>query len=234
MTLYERSERVFFETYRRLPVSITTGGKGAILIGDDGAEYIDLIGGIAVNSVGYGNQRVLSAITEQINKYLHLSNLFVQEPQVQLAEDLATHSGYDRVFFTNSGTEAIEAAIKLCRKWGNSNGKHTLVGFSGSFHGRTMGSLSLMDREKYRKGYEPFLPDVLHLPFNDVAALRSSVDQNTAAVFLEFIQGEGGINSAEQSFVDTLFELREKYSFLVVADERDSIGNRANGQVLCV
>ncbi len=221
MTLFERSERIFFETYRRLPVNIISG-KGAILVGDDGSEYIDLIGGIAVNSVGYGNQRVLSAITGQMNKYLHLSNLFVQEPQVQLAEALAKHSGYDRIFFTNSGTEAIEAAIKLVRKWGASCGKHTLVGFSGAFHGRTMGSLSLMDREKYREGYEPFLPGVLHLPFNDEAALRTSINGNTAAVFLEFIQGEGGINSAGRSFVETLFELRESHSFLVVADEIQS------------
>lgn len=221
MTLFERSERIFFETYRRLPVNVTSG-NGAILIGDDGTEYIDLIGGIAVNSVGYGNKRVLSAISEQMERYIHLSNLFVQEPQVRLAEALVRHSGYDRVFFTNSGTEAIEAAIKLCRKWGSSSGKHTLVGFSGSFHGRTMGSLSLMDREKYRKGYEPFLPDVLHLPFNDAAALHSSINGETVSVFLEFLQGEGGINSASRSFIDALFDLREKYSFLVVADEIQS------------
>jgi acetylornithine aminotransferase len=146
----------------------------------------------------------------------------VQEPQVDLAERLLRLSKFQRLFFTNSGTEAIEGTIKLVRKWGKAKKKTTIFGMSNGFSGRTMGSLSIMDKEKYREGYGPFLENCGHVEFNDVDDLRKKVDDATAAVFLEFIQGEGGVVPVSAEFVTALQSLREKHGFLIVADEIQS------------
>ncbi|HOQ48559.1 MAG TPA: aminotransferase class III-fold pyridoxal phosphate-dependent enzyme, partial [Candidatus Kapabacteria bacterium] len=140
-------------------------------------------------------------------------------PQILLAEKLTQLTGYTRVFFTNSGTEATDGAIKLVRKYSFGRGKKTIVAFSGGFHGRTYGALSIMDKPKYKENMGPFLPDTLVLKFNDIKELERNINDETAAVFLEFIQGEGGIVSPTQQFVDKLEELRNKYNFLLVADE---------------
>ncbi len=220
-TIFEFEKEILFSTYRRIGINIKRG-EGVYLFDDEGRKYLDMISGIGVNVLGYGNESVKKAIIEQIEKYIHLSNLFVQEPQVELAKLLVNLSGYKKVFFTNSGAEAIETAIKIVRKWGKRFGKSEMIGFSNSFHGRTMGALSLMDRVKYRDGYEPFLQEVINAKYNDVEDIESKVNQKTAGVFLEFIQGEGGIVPADKNFVLKIFELREKFGFLVVADEIQS------------
>lgn len=221
MNIVEKEQKYFLQTYKRIPVEIDHA-DGVYVFSRDGKKYLDFFGGLAVNALGYNNLRVKKAITDQINRYMHMSNVFFLDVQVEFAELLCELSGYPKVFLTNSGTESIEGAAKLSRKWGKSKGKQKLLALTNSFHGRTYGALSLTDREKYRVGYEPFLPDVDHVLFNDVADLERKVNNETAAVFVEFIQGEGGINVLSDDFVDNLFSLRAKYGFLVVADEVQS------------
>ncbi len=218
MDLFEKESSYFFHTYKRLHLDIERG-EGCYLYARDGKRYLDLFGGLAVNALGYSNPRVIAAIEKQIRRYMHLSNYYVQDPQVGLAERLISVSGFQRLFFSNSGTEAVEGAIKLARKWGTPQGKTWIYSLSNSFHGRTMGALSLTDRPHYREGYAPFLPDTGHIGFNDVAALRATVNAQTLAVILEFIQGEGGINVVSQEFADALVDLRKKFGFLIIADE---------------
>lgn len=220
-TLFEQEQSLFFQTYKRLSLDIV-GGQGCYLTDRQGKRYLDFFGGLAVNALGYNHPRVVKAIKNQADQYIHLSNFFVQEPQVKLAERLLSLSGFARIFFTNSGTEAIEGAIKLVRKWGAPRGKKNLFGLSNSFHGRTMGALSLTERAKYREGYEPFLPLTGHIRFNDVEDLRAKVSDNTLAVFVEPIQGEGGVNVLSREFCTELSALQAKHGFLLVADEIQS------------
>jgi len=193
--------------------------EGCRIYATDGSVYIDFLAGIAVNALGYSHPKIIEAVTTQAKKYMHVSNYFYQEPQVVLAEKLKKISGMDRVFLANSGTEANEGAIKLARRWGSKNGKSQMFGFSGGFHGRTYGALSLMDKPLFKDGMGPFLSNMHVLPFNDIGVLISSVDEDTCAVIIEFVQGEGGISIPEKEFIETLFELREKFGFLVIADE---------------
>lgn len=216
-TLFDKEHRLFFQTYKRLPLDIERG-EGCYLFDRQGKRYLDFFGGLAVNALGYNHPGVKKAIQTQTDKYIHLSNYYVQEPQVQLAEKLLSLTGYQRVFFSNSGTEAIEGAIKLARKWGKKHGKTEMYGMSNSFHGRTMGALSLTERLKYRQDYEPFLDHIHHLQFNSILELRDKVDENTLALVLEFIQGEGGVHVVSQEYVDELKSLREKFGFLIIAD----------------
>src|ERR1051326_9199657 len=221
MTTLEREAKFFFHTYKRLPLEIDRG-DGVYLITRDGTRYLDMFGGLAVNALGYGHPKVQQAIQEQAGKYIHLSNYYLQEPQIMLAELIVKYSGYPKVFFSNSGTESIEGAIKLARKWGAKRGKTGIVSFSNAFHGRTMGALSMMDRDKYRDGYGPFLDNFQIVQFNDADELRRTVTDKTAAIVLEFIQGEGGIDPVSAGLVDAIRELKERFGLLVVADEIQS------------
>lgn len=220
-TVLDKEKELFFHTYKRLPLEVERG-EGCYLFTADGTRYLDFFGGIAVNALGYNHPGLCRAIEEQIHKYVHVSNYFVQQPQVRLAEKILTASKFKRIFFTNSGTEATEGVIKLARKWGKLQGKTELFGLSNAFHGRTMGALSLMDKEKYREGYEPFVENFGHIKFNDVAELRKAVNEKTLGVFVEFVQGEGGIFVVSKEFGEELQSLRGKYGFLIIADEIQS------------
>ena len=217
----EKEQQLFFHTYKRLHLEVERG-EGCNLFTTDGTRYLDFFGGIAVNALGYNHPRLCKAIEEQIHKYIHVSNYFVQQPQLKLAEKILAASKFQRIFFTNSGTEATEGAIKLARKWGKALNKTRLFGLSNAFHGRTMGALSLMDKQKYREGYEPFVENVGHLKFNDVDDLRRSIDETTLGVFVEFVQGEGGIFIVSREYARELEVLRQKYGFLIIADEIQS------------
>lgn len=221
MNFQEKEHQLFFHTYKRLPLQVERG-EGCYIYTTDGKKYLDMFSGLAVNALGYAHPAITRAVAEQIVKYSHLSNFFIQEPQLQLAERLLRLSGFSKIFFTNSGTEAIEGTIKLVRKWGKQFDKKNIFGMSNGFSGRTMGALSLMDKEKYRSGYEPFLPNFGSIEFNNVDDLKSKVDEKTAAVFLECIQGEGGIIGVTKEFADALMKLRERFGFLIVADEIQS------------
>lgn len=217
-SMIEKETRFFFHTFHRLPIEIERG-EGVYLYSKDGKRYIDFFGGLAVNALGYNHPRVNAAIEKQIHRYIHLSNYYVQDTQVELAEKIIQASGFKRVFFSNSGTEAVEGAIKIARKWGKNSEKMHLLNLSNSFHGRTMGALSLTERSNYREGYEPFLPNTGSIKFNNVEDLREKVSNQTLGVILEFIQGEGGINVVSTEFVQELKALQNKFGFLVIADE---------------
>ncbi len=221
MALLERDEEYLFHTYRRLPLEIERG-EGVYLHTRTGERYLDMFAGVAVNALGYGHPDLLRAIREQSERYIHISNYYAQETQVQLAELLVRHTGFPRVFFANTGTETVEGAMKIARKWGSTRQKSHLLSLSNAFHGRTLGALSLMDRDAYRSGFGPFLDCCSIIEQNDTDALRRSVTDRTAAVLLEFIQGEGGIRPVTQQFVDLLGQLRERYGFLLIADEIQS------------
>ncbi len=220
-SLAEREAAHFFHTYKRLPLEIERG-DGVYLYGTDGTRYLDMFAGLAVNALGYAHPRILRAVREQSERYLHLSNYYLQQPQIRLAELLTGFSGYPRIFFTNSGTESIEGAVKIARRWGSTRGKSQLISFTNAFHGRTMGALSMMDREKYREGFGPFLPDCRIVEFNDTAALRGAVSEKSAAVIIECVQGEGGIRPVNPEFAATLKSLSSRFGFLLIADEIQS------------
>jgi acetylornithine/N-succinyldiaminopimelate aminotransferase len=220
----ETEQELFFHNYARLPIAVTHG-EGVWLVSDNGTRYLDMISGIGVNALGYGDQRLVEAISTQTSKLIHASNLFMMEPQFELAAKLLSLSGLSKVFFANSGTEAIEAAIKIARKWAGLAGdtdKKEVLSLSNCFHGRTYGAMSLTAKPKYVDGFEPLLAGTGMIAFNDIADLEARVSEKTAAVFIEVVQGEGGIHRVSQSFIDRLKELREQYNFLIIADEIQS------------
>ncbi len=221
MSITDRERESFFHTYKRLPLEIDRG-EGVYLYDRSGKRYLDLFGGLAVNALGYAHPGVIRAIHEQSKRFIHLSNYFITDAALELAELLRKHTGFSKVFFSNSGTEGIEGAIKIARLWGGPKGKNRILSFSNAFHGRTYGALSMMDRARYKDGFGPFLPECTVLPFNDPAALQSNVGDSTLAVFLEFIQGEGGIVPASAEFVGAIASLQRRHGFLVVADEIQS------------
>jgi len=217
----ETEQQLFFHNYARLPLEIEYG-KGSYLYTTDGNRYLDMIAGIGVNAIGYGDPRLLKAITDQAGKFIHISNLFMQRPQFGLAARLLEISGLSKVFFCNSGTEAIEAAIKLARRFAGQNGnieKREVVSLSNCFHGRTYGAMSLTAKPRYVDGFEPLVPDTGMIDFNDVEDLERKVSDRTAAVFVEFVQGEGGIHRVSPPFIARLKELAARFGFLIVADE---------------
>jgi acetylornithine/N-succinyldiaminopimelate aminotransferase len=223
--IIEREQQSMFQVYRRMPIAVEYA-QGCRIHSTDGHSYLDFLSGIAVNALGYGHPRLIDAITRQAQAFMHLSNVFYQEPQVELAELIIKQTGYARVFFSNSGAEAMEGALKLARRWGNPHDKTEIIAFKGGFHGRTYGTLSIMNKPLYKDGMGPFLPNTHVLPFNDSDALRAAVGANTCAVVLEFLQGEGGIVFAEPEFVNTILELQEQYDFLIIADEVQSGAGR--------
>jgi predicted acetylornithine/succinylornithine family transaminase len=192
-------------------------GRGARLVDADGKVYWDLLAGIAVNALGYRHPRLVKTLRAEATDLLHVSNLFYQPAQAELAERLATLSGFSRVFFCNSGTEANEAAIKFARL--ANPGRSKLVALEGSFHGRTVGAVSLTSNPPYREPFEPLLPGVTFLPPNDVEALRTAVDGTTSAVFLEPIQGEGGIVPLSTEYLRAARELCDATGAVLVFDE---------------
>ncbi|MDH7514499.1 MAG: acetylornithine/succinylornithine family transaminase [Bacteroidota bacterium] len=218
MDIFTREKERILQTYRRLNVEIVRG-EGVYLIDRKGKRYLDAFGGLAVNLLGHRHPELIRAICHQLECYVHLSNVFIQEAQLSLADRLSALSGLNRVFYCNSGAEAVEGALKLVRKWGRGLGRRKVVSFDGGFHGRTMGALSLMSQVRYRDGYEPLLAECFQVPFNDVEAFCRVIDRQTAAVFLECIQGERGVIPIQEDLVNTLKEYRRQYGFLLVVDE---------------
>lgn len=209
----------FLNTYKRIPLDISHG-EGIHLITKDGQRYLDFFSGLAVNALGHSHPLIINAVTEQIKKFAHVSNYYVTDVQNRLAELLIKYSGMSKVFLTNSGTEAAETAIKLIRKLKGPDG--IIFSLSNSFHGRTYGSMSLSGREINKEYFSPLLQNMGQINFNDKNDLLKKINSDSAAVVLEFIQGEGGINVVHPEFVELLFELKEKYNFLIVADEIQS------------
>ncbi len=220
--LSEREKNALFPTYERLPIGAVTRAEGVHITTENGERYLDAIAGLGVNALGHSHPAIVAAIREQAGKYLHLSNLYLQEPQIVLAEKLKRASGWERTFFTNSGTEAVEGAIKLARKVFSSEAKAEILGVANGFHGRTFGALSVMDKGKYRDHFGPFVADASTIPGYDPNALEEIISERTAAVIVESIQGEGGIIEIPADFALALAELRTKHNFLIIADEIQS------------
>ncbi|OLS15691.1 MAG: acetylornithine and succinylornithine aminotransferase [Promethearchaeota archaeon CR_4] len=199
-------------------------GEGVYLYDTEGNQYIDCLAGIAVNALGYGNKAVVDALATQAMKLIHVSNLYHTEAQVKLAKMLVDHSFAKKVFFCNSGTEAIEACLKFSRARAkkiapDNPNKYEIVAFNGSFHGRTMGALSVTSREKYRLPFLPLLPGVKFVDFKDVEAVKSAVTKNTCAVIVEPLQGEGGVNVGSTEFLKTLRDLTTANGASLIFDE---------------
>lgn len=218
MDLLKRSQEYFLDVYRRFPVEIDKG-RGVYLYDKNGSCYLDFLAGIAVNALGYNNSLVTSAIKKQLNRNLHLSNFFLQDIQVEFAETLLRLTPFSKLFLTNSGTEAIEGLLKLVKKWGRERNKDEIIAFEGSFHGRSLGALSITIQEKYQQNFRPLLPNVKVVPFNDVEAFENAVSKKTAAVFYEGITGEGGIRPLSLKMLEALKNARDIFGFLAVADE---------------
>jgi acetylornithine/N-succinyldiaminopimelate aminotransferase len=208
-------------TYNRYPV-VLTRGKGVFLYDLNDKRYLDFVSGLGVNALGHAHPRIVKTIREQAGKLIHVSNLYYHEYQGELAEKLCTLSGLDRAFFSNSGTEAIEGSIKLARLAGHragGEGKSRLVALQGSYHGRTFGALSLTGQEKHRKGFEPMLEEVTFVGQNDLEGLRAAVNDNTCAIVLEPIFGEGGIYECSVEFLQECRALADKHKAALIFDE---------------
>src|SRR5271166_1669717 len=217
----ERERKFLLQTYNRYPLVIGRG-KGVFLFDLDGKKYLDFVAGLGVNALGHAHPRIVKAVREQAARAIHLSNLYYNEYQGRLAEKLCALSGLQRAFFSNSGTEAIEGSIKLARLAGHRAGgeaKCKLVALQGSYHGRTFGALSLTGQDKHRKGFEPLLEEVTFVAQNDVEGLRAAVNDNTCAIVLEPIFGEGGIFECSVEFLQECRALADRHKVALIFDE---------------
>ena len=215
MDIFERESRSLIGFYRRLKV-VFVRGRGCWLYDVNGRRYLDLVSGIACVSMGHSHPHFISRVREQLERLVHVSNLFYTLPQIELAEKLKEVTGLGKFFFCNSGAEAVEASLKIARKV---TGRKKFVSFTGAFHGRTMGALSVTWKEKFRRPFEPLVGPVEFAKFNDVDDLERKVDDDTAAVIVEPIQGEAGVYVADEEFVKAIFEERDEHGFLVIFDE---------------
>jgi acetylornithine/N-succinyldiaminopimelate aminotransferase len=209
------------ETYKRLKIA-PTGGEGSWLFDEAGNRYLDFIGGIATSSLGHGHPALVEAIKEQAGKLIHCSNLYEIPLQAEVAAMLTGATDFDRVFFCNSGTESVEAAIKLARKHAHDTHgpqKHEVLTFSKSFHGRTYGGLTATAQPALQDGFGPMLPGIVHAPFGDLETARVMAGPQTSAILVEPIQGEGGINEPPEGFLEGLRELCDEYGALLIFDE---------------
>lgn len=217
-TTRQRLERCHFPMYARYPITLVEG-RGSRVRDAEGREYVDALAGIAVNALGHCHPAVVAAITDQAKRLIHCTNLYFTEPQAELAERLTATVGMDRVFFTNSGTEAVEGALKLARRHAGAHDHGAqIISFEGCFHGRSMGALSTHS-EPQRKPYLPLVPDFTQVPFPDLEAVDRAMDGQTAAVVLEPIQGEGGLRVAPDEFLRGLRRLCDERGALLILDE---------------
>jgi len=218
-----RGQKALLGNYRPMPVTLV-GGEGAHVTDADGNSYIDFVSGIAVSALGHNHPALVAAIQAQAGKLLHTANVVWNEQAIMLAEKLVARSFADRAFFCNSGAEAVEAMIKLSRKYffERGEGRFEIVSFDKSFHGRTMGALTATGQEKYRLGFEPLLPGVKTVPWGDISALEQAMTERTAAVLLEPIQGEGGIRMPPPGFLKAVREMTQRHGCLLLLDEVQS------------
>ena len=219
-SVLDLEKQYLLQNYAKYPV-VLQRGKGCYVYDTSGKRYLDLISGIGVNSLGYAHPRLTKVIREQVGRLIHTSNLYHHEFTGPLAERFSSASGMPRVFFCNSGTEGMEAALKMAKAHGRkvSPDKYELISLENSFHGRTIGALSVTGQESYRRDFEPLLPGVRFVPRNDVTALEQAVNERTAGIVLELIQGEGGIYPLTEDYIRKARELADRYNALLIFDE---------------
>jgi predicted acetylornithine/succinylornithine family transaminase len=218
--IMDREREYLLQNYARYPL-VLARGKGCYVFDTEGRRYLDFITGIGVNALGHAHPRIVKVIREQAARLIHSSNLYYHPYQGLLAERLARMSGLQRTFFANTGTEAVEGALKVARAHGRSvhPEKYEIISLDNSFHGRTFGALSITGQRKYHTDFEPLLPGVKFVPVNDIPALEAAVNERTAGIFLEMIQGEGGIYPLTPEYAAKARELADRYNALLVADE---------------
>jgi acetylornithine/N-succinyldiaminopimelate aminotransferase len=217
----ERADKVVMNTYGRQPL-VLVKGAGCRVWDDKGREYLDFVAGLAVCNLGHAHPAVARAAAEQLSRLVHVSNIYYTAPMVELAEELVRLSFADRVFFANSGAEANEGAIKLCRRYSREkfgNDRHYIISMENSFHGRTLGALSATGQSKFWQGFDPLLPGFKFVPFNDLEALAKAVDDTVCAVLLEPIQGEGGVCLPSPDYLQGVRRLCDEKQLLLVMDE---------------
>jgi predicted acetylornithine/succinylornithine family transaminase len=219
--LIKKATQYLANTYTRFPI-VVTKGEGCWLWDVNGRRYLDFLAGIAVCNLGHAHKNVVDGLTAQAKKLFHVSNLFYMEPQIKAAQMLVEHSFGDKVFFCNSGAEANEAAIKLARRYSwdrHGEGRHEIITMDNSFHGRTINTLAATGQKKFGVGFEPLTQGFVHVPFNDLAAVRDAISERTCAVMLELIQAEGGVYVADKEYVTGLRELTKEKDVLLILDE---------------
>ena len=216
----ELEKRYLMQTFRRLPVTLVRG-RGCLVYDEDGREYLDMVAGIAVNLLGHSHPDVIDALTTQARRLLHTSNLYYTVPQVELARRLVELAFPARVFFCNSGAEANEAAIKIARKWGRTRrgGAFEIITTNGSFHGRTLATITATGQPHYSEPFAPLPPGFVHVPYNDIAALRAATTEKTAAVLLEPLMGEVGVVPAAPGYLEAVRRWCDEQDLLLVLDE---------------
>jgi acetylornithine/N-succinyldiaminopimelate aminotransferase len=222
-------KKYLFQNYGRQPVVIERG-EGTRCWDTEGREYLDFVGGLAVNVLGHAHPVVAKALVEQSQKLIHTSNLYYTQPMIELAKILVENSFADRVIFVNSGAEAIEAALKLARRWGKDtkDGAFEIISAQDGFHGRTMGSLAATGTARYREPFEPMIPGHRYVPWNDLDAIKAATNEKTVAVLLEPIQGEGGVNMPAPGYLEGVREWCTANNVLLVFDEIQT-GNGRTG-----
>lgn len=214
------TEKNLLHTYNRFPITLDRG-DGVYLYDTDGKKYLDFMAGIAVSGLGYGNVELKNALKEQIDNLLHSSNLYYNTTCGKAAEALRRVSGMDRIFFTNSGAEANEGALKAARKyaWQKKSGRFEFIAMKDSFHGRTMGALSVTEHPAYREPFEPLIPGVSFAEFNNLESVKKLVNEKTCGIIVEPVQGEGGINTATKEFMTGIRKLCDEEGILMICDE---------------
>lgn len=218
MNYQEIDEKYYLPTYKRFPITLVKGVNARVW-DDKGKEFIDALAGIAVNALGHNNEALVKAITDQSKKLIHISNYFLSKTQALLSKKLVEITGLDKTFFGNSGAEAVEGAIKFARKYAHSNGRGgEIISFTGCFHGRTLATVA-MGKEAHKKGFEPIPSGYKKAEFNKIESVENLIDKNVAAIIIEPIQGEGGINIAEKNFLKNLRELCDKENIVLIFDE---------------
>lgn len=220
-SLMNQAEHHILHTYNRFPV-VLDHGEGVYLYDTEGKKYLDFAAGIAVQALGYADQEYNQALKAQIDKLLHTSNLYYNQPTIEAAEKLCAVSGLNRVFFTNSGTEAIEGAIKAAKKYAYSKDgctDHEIIAMNQSFHGRSLGALAVTGNAHYREPFEPLPGIVKFADYNDLDSVKKLVNDKTCAILLETIQGEGGIYPAEDSFLKGIRQICDERDILLILDE---------------
>lgn len=215
------AEESILHTYNRFPV-VFDHGEGVYLYDTDGKEYLDFAAGIAVQAFGYHNEEYGEALKAQVDKLMHTSNLYYNEPIIRAAKRALKASRMDRVFFTNSGTEAIEGAIKAAKKYAftrDSHAGHEIIAMNGSFHGRSIGALSVTGNAHYQEPFEPLMPGVHFAEYNDLDSVKALINEKTCAIILETVQGEGGIYPAKKDFLEGIRALCDEHDILLILDE---------------
>ena len=219
--LIKKAMQYLANTYTRFPI-VVTKGEGCWLWDMNGRRYLDFLSGIAVCNLGHAHENVVEGLAAQARKLFHVSNLFYMEPQIKAAQMLVEYSFGDKVFFCNSGAEANEAAIKLARKYSwdkYGEGRHEIITMDNSFHGRTINTLAATGQKRFGVGFEPLTAGFVHVPFNDLTAVRDAITEKTCAVMLELIQAEGGVYVADKEYVAGLRELTKEKDVLLILDE---------------